>query len=372
MIGLDAGGGVLLAVREAHISWRIAQAYRRNAGRLEQMLPWSSNPGRLADATGATASRASDPSAAMTDEALAAYDLSTLRRLADGSGLDLAVVRDGEVLGVVSAEIADDGTAELGWWVDADAEGSGLAFRAVTTLAEHLIGSRGVSRLAARVLADDARSNALARRLGLRPVGVVSGVRAYAMSARGWRATHAAEGVELALAVDDELEMVLPEPRVVPALHDLTVANLDRLRCWEAWAQPEPDSHQTAAWWQSQMASFAAGEAYPMLPRMRGPAGALLGSVGATIEVTLGVATVGYWLDEGSVGKGVGRRCVQRLVDVLAHERAIGHIGLSTAVHNTRSRALAERCGFRFDRLLPAHQRIGGVDTDCVAYVHDG
>jgi RimJ/RimL family protein N-acetyltransferase len=46
------------------------------------------------------------------------------------------------------------------------------------------------------------------------------------------------------------------------------------------------------------------------------------------------------------------------------------HVGLTTAVDNARSRALAERCGFRFDRLLPAHQRIAGIEVDCVAYVH--
>ena len=344
MIGLDAGEDVLLAVREAHLSGHIAAAYRRNVDRLPRL----------------------------TDEALAAYDRGTLHRLADGSGLDLAVVRDGEVLGAVNAEIAADGTAELGWWVDAEVEGTGLALRAVTTLAEHLVGSRGVSRLAARTLREDTRSNALAQRVGLHPVGVVSGLRAHAMSARDWRKAHPVTGVELAMAVNAELEMVLPEPRVVPAMHEVTEANLHRLRRWEPWAQPEPDPAQTATWWHSQMVAFASAHAYPLLPRRRGPAGTLLGSISATIEPALGVATVGYWLDEASVGAGVGRRCVNRLVEVLAQERAIGHIGLSTAVHNTRSRALAERCGFRFDRLLPAHQRIRGADIDCVAYVYDG
>jgi ribosomal-protein-serine acetyltransferase len=118
------------------------------------------------------------------------------------------------------------------------------------------------------------------------------------------------------------------------------------------------------------MELFARGEAYPLLPRRRAdPGPALLGSVGATIEPTMGIATVGYWLDGAATGRGVGVRCVGRLVELLLEERHVGHVGLSTAVHNTRSRALAERCGFSRDAALPGHQRIAGADVDCIAYV---
>jgi ribosomal-protein-serine acetyltransferase len=353
VIGLDAGDGVLLALREAQLSERIAAGCRRNADRLAPAMPWAR------EASG------------LTDEAVAAYDRQTLHRLADGTALDLAIVRDDKVLGAVNTVIDEEGTAELGWWVDADVEGTGLAVRAASTLAEHLVGRRGVARLAARTPPGDRRSKALAHRLGLVDHGVVSGVRAHALPASVWREQHPATGVELALAVDDELEVVLTEPRFVPAMHTMTVANHDRLRRWESWAQDQPDPQQTAAWWHDRMSAFARGEAYPLAPRVRGAAEpALLGSLGATIEPALSIATVGYWLDEAAVGSGIGRRSVDALVRMLMHERGIRHVGLTTAVDNTRSRALAERCGFRFDRLLPSSQRIAGIEIDCVAYVH--
>jgi ribosomal-protein-serine acetyltransferase len=353
VIGLDAGDGVLLALREAHLSERIAEACRRNADRLAPTMPWAR------DASG------------LTHEAVAAYDRRTLHRLADGTGLELAIVRDAQVLGVVNGTVDEQGTAELGWWVDATVEGTGLAFRAVSTLAEHLVGRRGVTRLAARTRPDDRRGNSLAHRLGLLDQGVVSGVRVHDLPARAWRHEHPHDGLELALAVDDELELVLTEPRFVPAMHAMTVANLDRLRPWETWAQERPDPGSTAAWWRNRMSAFARGDAYPLAPRARGAQGpALLGSLGATIEPGLGIATVGYWLDEAALGRGVARRSVDALVWVLLQERGMRHVGLTTAVDNTRSRALAERCGFRVDRLLPAHQHIGGSDVDCVAYVH--
>ena len=353
MIGLDAGAGVLLAVREQHLSQRMAEACRRNAFRLAPTMP-----------------EARDAST-RNDDALAAYDRQTLYRLADGTGLDLAIVLDEQVLGGVNGTVDEQGTAELGWWVDAEVEGTGLAFRAVSTLAEHLVGRRGVTRLAARTLPDDRRSNALAHRLGLVDQGLVSGVRVHALPASAWREQHPATGVELALPVDDELELVLTEPRFVPAMHTMTVANHHRLRRWEAWAREQPDPEQTAAWWQDRMSAFARGEACPLAPRARGAEGpALLGSLGARIEPGIDVASVGYWLDEAAVGRGVAHRSVDALVRVLLRERGLRHVGLTTAVDNTRSRALAERCGFRFDRLLPAHQHIGGVEVDCVAYVH--
>jgi ribosomal protein S18 acetylase RimI-like enzyme len=87
----------------------------------------------------------------------------------------------------------------------------------------------------------------------------------------------------------------------------------------------------------------------------------LLGSLGATIEPGMGIATVGYWLDEAALGRGVARRSVDALVWVLLQERGMRHVGLTTAVDNTRSRALAERCGFRFDRLLPPTSTSAGA-----------
>jgi hypothetical protein len=173
----------------------------------------------------------------LTHEAVAAYDRRTLHRLADGTG---PRARDrARCTGARRRQRhrRRQGTAELGWWVDATVEGTGLAFRAVSTLAEHLVGRRGVTRLAARTRPDDRRGNSLAHRLGLLDQGVVSGVRVHDLPARAWRHEHPHAGLELALAVDDELELVLTEPRFVPAMHAMTVANLDRLRPWETWAQ---------------------------------------------------------------------------------------------------------------------------------------
>lgn len=350
VIGLDAGGGLLLALREAHLSSAVAQACRRNADRLAPTMPWARHE--------------------ISDHDIAAYDVSTLHRLADGSALDLAILRGEQVLGVVNALIDAAGTAELGWWVDRDVEGTGVAHQAVATLAEHLIGRRGVGRLAARTLPADTRSNALAARLGMDDLGVVDGVCLHSTSADAWRQRHPPTGVELALAVDDELELVLTEPRLVPALHAMTAADLDRLRRWEPWAQSEQSPPETAAWWHGRMQLFARGEAYPLAARRRGQQGPdLLGSIGATIEPSSDVATIGYWLAEAATGGGVATRCVRRLVELLESERGVGHVGLSTAVDNVRSRVLAERCGFTYDRLLPAHLRIGGVEVDCVSYV---
>ena len=350
MIGLDAGGGLFLALREPQLTHRLTQVCRHNAARLAPTMPW---------ARGETSA-----------DAIAAYGVTTLRRLADGSGLDLAIVRSGEVLGVVNAVVGADGTAEFCWWVDRDVEGTGVARRAVETLAEHLVVRRGVRQVTARTLPGDGRSGRLATRLGMTAIDDIGGARVYALSAERWRDANPRTAVELALPVDDELEMVLAEPRFVPALHAMTVANLDRLRQWEPWAQTRPTAQQSAAWWHGRMELFARAEAYPLLPRRRAdPGPALLGSVGATIEPTMGIATVGYWLDAAATGRGVGTRCVGRLVEMLLEERQVEYLGLSTAVHNTRSRALAERCGLTCDALLPAHQRIAGADVDCVAYV---
>ncbi|WZH36368.1 MAG: GNAT family protein [Microbacterium enclense] len=60
------------------------------------------------------------------------------------------------------------GTAEIGWVIDPAASGAGLATEAVRALIDTAFGLYGLRRLVARIDAENARSLALAARLGMR------------------------------------------------------------------------------------------------------------------------------------------------------------------------------------------------------------
>jgi RimJ/RimL family protein N-acetyltransferase len=87
-------------------------------------------------------------------------------------GVVLAVerVQDGTVIGdlVLFHLDADAGSAEMGWVVSPTAGGRGLATEAVRALVDTAFSVYGLRRLVARIDADNARSMALAERLGMR------------------------------------------------------------------------------------------------------------------------------------------------------------------------------------------------------------
>jgi RimJ/RimL family protein N-acetyltransferase len=87
-------------------------------------------------------------------------------------GLVLAIERreDGAVIGdlVLFHLDAVSGTAEIGWVVSPSAAGRGLATEAVRALVDTAFQVYGLRRLVARIDAENARSIALAERVGMR------------------------------------------------------------------------------------------------------------------------------------------------------------------------------------------------------------
>ena len=67
------------------------------------------------------------------------------------------------------------GTCEIGCWLEPAAEGRGLITAACTALVEWAFGVRGIHRVEWRCRADNARSSAVANRLGMRLEGALRG-----------------------------------------------------------------------------------------------------------------------------------------------------------------------------------------------------
>ncbi len=86
-------------------------------------------------------------------------------------------------------------------------------------------------------------------------------------------------------------------------------------------------------------------QAYAIVHRRR-PAGTIgmhrYGSRNRAVEI-------GYWLDAGLQGSGIMTRSVAKLTEVAFEQLGVNQVNISADVANGRSRAVAERVGFRFD-----------------------
>ena len=87
---------------------------------------------------------------------------------------------------------------EVGYWLDAEHEGRGIASRAVAALVRAGFRERRLARVELRTAMDNARSRALAERLGFHREGILRNAQAfadrrvdmaiYAVLAREWHA----------------------------------------------------------------------------------------------------------------------------------------------------------------------------------------
>ena len=90
-----------------------------------------------------------------------------------GTALPYVIRLDGALVGSCTARIdAVDGNAEIGYWIDAEVEGEGVAAESVGALVAEVFSRRGIGRIQARTAVDNARSRALLERLGFEFEGV--------------------------------------------------------------------------------------------------------------------------------------------------------------------------------------------------------
>ena len=149
------------------------------------------------------------------------------------------------------------------------------------------------------------------------------------------------------LPVDDELQLRLVEPRFAEEIFAVVDANREHLRPWMPWVDPTRSAEDTRKWAEGVLRGFAEQSDVAVSIFERGQV------VGATglhgMNNPNHRAETGYWLTADAQGRGIATRCLRVLLDYAFGERGLHRVQLHAMVDNTRSRALAERLGFKLE-----------------------
>ena len=99
----------------------------------------------------------------------------TRRQVADDDGLTTAIVAGGRIAGTIGFHAVDRvaRSTSIGYWIAAEFEGRGLVTRAVRAYVDHAFGAWGLNRVEIRAATGNARSQAVAERLGFTREGVL-------------------------------------------------------------------------------------------------------------------------------------------------------------------------------------------------------
>ena len=113
--------------------------------------------------------------AGQTREGMLAFIRRTRQEHAEGSGITTGIVLDGAVVGVVGVHGVDraHGVTSVGYWLAEDAQGRGAMTSALRAYVDAAFGPWGLHRVELRAAVGNARSRAVAERLGFVQEGVL-------------------------------------------------------------------------------------------------------------------------------------------------------------------------------------------------------
>jgi ribosomal-protein-serine acetyltransferase len=178
MFVLPVDSEIELVLAEERHAGEVAAVIARNQRRLARWEPWAEQP--------ATAS------------AMRAFIRSCLDGFAAGTQVQTYIRVGGRLVGSCGLRISSyTRMGEVGYWLDGEHEGRGIATRSVRALVTAAFRERGLARMELRTATDNVRSRALAERLGFVQEGVQRAAQAfsdrradmtvYAVLAREWR-----------------------------------------------------------------------------------------------------------------------------------------------------------------------------------------
>lgn len=179
MFVLPVDGEIDLVLAEERHADDVARLIARNQRRLARWEPWAEQPA--------------------TTGALRSFIRGCLEGFAAGTQVQTYIRVGGRLVGSCGLRISvATRTGEVGYWLDGEHEGRGIASRAARALVSEGFHERDLVRVELRTAVDNARSRALAERLGFvheatqRGAQVFSNRRAdmtlYAVLARNWPA----------------------------------------------------------------------------------------------------------------------------------------------------------------------------------------
>lgn len=171
-------------------------------------------------------------------------------------------------------------------------------------------------------------------------------------------------GLPSQIELGDGYSLTARDRSTVEEMHELTVRNLERLREWEGWAQGEQTVEGMEAYTDAVEQALTAGTALNMVIRADSTA---VGSASLRFDRYQGNAELGYWIDEGSEGRGIVRRACAALLGV-AREQGMARVEIRTGASNDRSRALAKRLGFEYEGTLRSALRVGRRRQDAAVF----
>ena len=166
--------------------------------------------------------------------------------------------------------------------------------------------------------------------------------------------------------IDDETEIRLFTEQQAGRLFVLVDENREYLREWLPWVDGTKTAEDTRNFIRGSIEQFAANGGFAAGLWYRGK---LVGTIGFhKIDWPNRKAAIGYWIGAGFQGKGIVTRATRAVIDYTFDELGLNRVEIHCAEGNKKSRAIAERLGFRQEGIHRQSALLNDRYVDMVIY----
>jgi len=166
--------------------------------------------------------------------------------------------------------------------------------------------------------------------------------------------------------IDSDTTLRSVEITDADALFLVVDGHRSHLGAWLPWVDQTRSANDTRAFIETSIENEKNGTGLAAIIEKRGE---ICGVVGLdSIDVKNRSSHIGYWLREDVQRLGLATRAVACLTEYGFSALGLNRLDIRAAPENHRSRAVAERLGFREEGILREAERHGDRFTDLVSY----
>lgn len=155
---------------------------------------------------------------------------------------------------------------------------------------------------------------------------------------------------DMDIAIDDDLRISALMPQYARELFELTDKNRDYLKQWLPWVDSMKSAQDTEAFIEAVSQKYK-NDSVPHFAIFYKEV--ICGVAGYhDISVMHRAGSIGYWLSQGCQGNGIVTRVVEELLRIGFYELGLNKVEIRCAEENTKSRAIPERLGFKYEGTL--------------------
>lgn len=166
--------------------------------------------------------------------------------------------------------------------------------------------------------------------------------------------------------IDNDIELRLVDIHHSEEMFKSIDSNREHLRKYLPWVDSTKSVDDTRGFIESSKRQYAANNGFDASIWYKGEFAGVIGF--HSINRSIKEISIGYWLDEKYVGKGIMTKACRQFVDYAFNTFGLNRVEIRCAEDNLKSRAIPEKLGFTKEGIIRDGELLNYGYVNCVVY----